>query len=202
MVFLSLEYNLHPMQRVFHLLIPLLILSCGSTQLQQTNPESIKQGPEGVKGKVVVKEETPTNVETPKHTESHVSTFSSKIEPSTVAFSNSDAIGELMNFLASDELQGRDSGSPGIEKAAVFIEKKFKASSLKPYFNSYRDTLSNYEKPAYNIISVLEGTDAQLKNEFIVIGAHYDHIGTKSPINGDAIANGANDNAAGTTTFL
>ncbi|MCP4978731.1 MAG: M20/M25/M40 family metallo-hydrolase [Maribacter sp.] len=189
------------MQKVFYLLIVLLILSCGSTQLKQTNPESIPQGPEGVKGRVV-KAETPINVETTKHSESQVSTVSSKTKPSTVAFSNSDAVGELMNFLASDELQGRDSGSPGIEKAAVFIERIFKSNSLKPYFISYRDTLSNFEKPAYNMVGVLEGTDAQLKNEFIVVGAHYDHIGTRSPINGDTIANGANDNAAGTTTVL
>ena len=201
-VFLSLKFNLHPMNKIFHLLIVLLILGCGSTQLQQTNPENIGQGPDGVKGRVVEKEETPTIIETPIHTESHVSTVSSKTEISNIAYSNSDGVGELMNFLASDELQGRDSGSPGIEKAAVYIEKIFKANSLKPYFISYRDTLLNYEKAAYNIVGVLEGTDAQLKNEFIVIGAHYDHIGTKSPINGDTIANGANDNAAGTTTVL
>ncbi len=201
-VFLSLKFNLYHMQKVFHLLIVLLILGCGSTQLQQTNPESVAQGPDGVKGKVIVKKEIPINVETPLHTESHVSTVSSKKELSNIAFSNTDAVGEIMNFLASDELQGRNSGSPGIEKAAVFIEKIFKENSLKPYFISYRDTLSNYEKAAYNIVGVLEGTDPQLKNEFIVIGAHYDHIGTKSPINGDAIANGANDNAAGTTAVL
>ena len=201
-VFLSLKFNLHPMQKVFHLLLVLLILGCGSTQLQQTNPENIAQGPEGVKGKVIVKKETPINVETPIHTESRVSTVSSNTELSNIAFSNTATVGEIMNFLASDELQGRNSGSLGIEKAAVYIEKIFKANSLKPYFISYRDTLSNYEKAAYNIVGVLEGTDAQLKNEFIVIGAHYDHIGTRSPINGDTIANGANDNAAGTTAVL
>ena len=201
-VFLSLKFNLHPMQKVFYLLLVLLILGCGSTQLQQTNPESVAQGPDGVKGKVIVAKETPINVETTIHTESHVSTVSSKTELSNIPFSNTDAVGEIMNFLAADELQGRNSGSPGIEKAAVFIEKIFKENSLKPYFISYRDTLSNYEKAAYNIVGVLEGTDAQLKNEFIIIGAHYDHIGVRSPINGDTIANGANDNAAGTTAVL
>ncbi len=140
-VFLSLKFNLHPMNKVFHLLIVLLILGCGSTQLQQTNPENIAQGPDGVKGRVVVNEETPTNIETQIHTESHVSTVSSKTEISNIAYSNSVAVGELMNFLASDELQGRDSGSLGIEKAAAYIEKIFKANSLKPYFISYRDTL-------------------------------------------------------------
>ena len=201
-VFLSLKFILYHMQKVFHLLLVLLILGCGSTQLQQTNPESIVQGPDGVKGKVIVKKEIPIKEETSIHTESHVSTVSSKTELSNIAFSNTDAVGEIMNFLASDELQGRNSGSPGIEKAAVFIEKIFKENSLEPYFTSYRDTLSNFEKAAYNIVGVLEGSDPQLKNEFVLIGAHYDHIGTKSPINGDTIANGANDNAAGTTVVL
>ena len=201
-VFLSLKFNLHPMNKVFHLLIVLLIFSCGSTQLQQTNPENIAQGPDGVKGKVIVEKEIPIKEETSIHTESDVSTVSSKTKISNITFSNTDAVGEVMNFLASDDLQGRDSGSPGIEKAAAFIENFFKENSLKPYFTSYRDTLSNYEKAAYNIVGVLEGMDPQLKNEFIVIGAHYDHIGTKSPISGDTIANGANDNAAGTTAIL
>jgi len=201
-VFLSLKFNIHPMQKVLQLLLVLILLGCGSTQLKQTNPESIAQGLNGVKGKVIVKKEAPIIVEAPINAESHHSTVSSITELSNIIFSNTDAVGEVMNFLASDDLKGRDSGSPGIEKAAVFIEKIFKESSLKPYFISYRDTLSNYEKPAYNIVGVLEGTDDQLKNEFIVIGAHYDHIGTRSPINGDAIANGANDNAAGTTTVL
>jgi len=190
------------MHKVFQLLLVLLIFGCGSTQLKQTNPESVAQGPDGVKGRVTVKKEKPIDVETPIHTDSHLSTVSSKTEISKIAFSNTDAVGEIMNFLASDELQGRDSGSLGIEKAAVFIESEFKANNIKPYFISYRDTLSNYEKVAYNIVGVLEGTDAQLRNEFIVIGAHYDHIGTRSPVNGDTIANGANDNAAGTTTVL
>ncbi|MGB5498282.1 MAG: M28 family peptidase [Maribacter sp.] len=190
------------MHKVFQLLIVLLIHGCGSTQLKQTNPESVAQGPDGVKGRVIVNKEIPIDVETPVNAETHLGTVSSKTEISNIAFSYTDAVGGIMNFLASDELQGRDSGSPGIEKAAVFIEEIFKANSLKPYFISYRDTLSNYEKMAYNIVGVLEGNDAQLKNEFIVIGAHYDHIGTKSPINGDTIANGANDNAAGTTTVL
>ena len=63
-------------------------------------------------------------------------------------------------------------------------------------------TLFNSQKIAYNIVGFIEGRDEQLKNEFIVIGAHYDHIGIRSAVNGDTIANGANDNAAGTTAVL
>ena len=49
---------------------------------------------------------------------------------------------------------------------------------------------------------MVEGNDPVLKKEFIVIGAHYDHIGTLKGIEGDSIANGANDNASGTSTVL
>lgn len=108
----------------------------------------------------------------------------------------------ILSYLASDELEGREAGSPGIEKAAVFIENYFTVLGLKPFFATYRDTLSNFEAPAYNIVGLLEGTDPELKNQYIIIGAHYDHIGQGRVNNGDIIANGANDNAAGTTTVL
>ena len=115
--------------------------------------------------------------------------------------STATAIGEMMTFLASDDLQGRDVGSEGIEKAAEYIESVFQSNNIKPYFDTYRDELSNHDN-AFNVVGVLEGNDAKLKDEFIIIGAHYDHIGTIAPEDGDEIANGANDNASGTTTVL
>lgn len=64
------------------------------------------------------------------------------------------------------------------------------------------------EVPAYNVIGVLEGSDPVLKNENIVIGAHYDHLGrggegsgSLSPNSGD-IHHGADDNASGTAGLL
>ncbi|NAY92868.1 M20/M25/M40 family metallo-hydrolase [Muricauda sp. JGD-17] len=117
-------------------------------------------------------------------------------------FTNADRMEEIMNFLASDDLKGRDAGSEGIEMAAEYIENYFVSYAVGPYFTSYRDTLINFKKPSYNIVGLVEGNDPDLKNEYILIGAHYDHIGTISPENGDYIANGANDNASGTTTVL
>ncbi|RIV35721.1 M20/M25/M40 family metallo-hydrolase [Flagellimonas lutimaris] len=117
-------------------------------------------------------------------------------------FTNSERIGDMMNYLASNDLKGRDSGSEGIEMAAKYIENYFKSYRLRPYFETYRDTLSNFKKPAYNIVGVIEGNDPKLKEEYILVGAHYDHIGTIKPENGDYIANGANDNASGTSTVL
>ncbi|TPD69974.1 M28 family peptidase [Flavobacterium microcysteis] len=113
---------------------------------------------------------------------------------------NQESVAKTLEFLASDELQGRKAGSAGIEKAAQYLETIFSQNHIKPYFRTYKDTLSNYPEPAYNIVGYLEGTDPKLKNEFVVVGAHYDHIGlAKEAINGDSINNGANDNASGTT---
>lgn len=159
----------------------LFVATCGSPKLIETKAENIKTvapgGPEGLK---------------------------IKIEPETIinGFTNSENISQIMNFLASDDLKGRDSGSEGIEMAADYIEKYFSENNIKPYFTSYRDTLSNYSKTSYNIVGIVEGNDPILKEEYIIIGAHYDHIGIIKAENGDAIANGANDNASGTTSVM
>ena len=114
-------------------------------------------------------------------------------------FADEKEVTKTLQFLTSDALEGRNTGSPGIEKASVFLENILKANGVDPYFKTYRDTLSNFEKPAYNVVGYLEGSNATLKNEFVIIGAHYDHIGRITAVNGDDIGNGANDNASGTT---
>lgn len=159
-----------------------LLASCGATQIVETDSKNVPSapiaGPEGVKAEMPdepVLDNGITNVE---------------------------KVGAIMNYLASDELKGRDSGSEGIELAAQYIEKHFKANNVQPYYKTFRDTLTNYKKPSYNIVGWIEGNDDELKDEFIVIGAHYDHIGTIKPVNGDYIANGANDNASGTTAVM
>ena len=108
----------------------------------------------------------------------------------------------IMNFLASDELEGRDTGSKGLEKAAHFIESEFKKAGVQPYFETYLDAFDAKGTPTYNVVGYLKGTDPDLTNEFVVIGAHFDHIGTAKAVGGDAIANGANDNAAGSTAVI
>jgi Zn-dependent M28 family amino/carboxypeptidase len=52
------------------------------------------------------------------------------------------------------------------------------------------------------MVGMIEGNDTALKDQFIILGAHYDHIGRIKAKNGDDIANGANDNASGTTLVL
>lgn len=107
-----------------------------------------------------------------------------------------------LEYLASDALEGRNTGSKGIEKAAVFIENIFKENNIKPYFETYRDTFNIKDIIGYNVVGYIEGNDPILKNEFVMIGAHYDHIGTAKTVNGDTIANGANDDASGTVAVL
>lgn len=108
-------------------------------------------------------------------------------------------VSNFLKYLSSDELEGRETGTKGIEKAAVFLEDFFKKNNIKPYFATYRDTLTNFKAPAFNIVGVLEGTDPILKKEFVVLSAHYDHIGIEKKQQPDVIYNGANDDASGVT---
>jgi len=179
------------MKHISIVLLVLFILGCGGTKVDQStilNPTN----PSGVKGQGV---QNGTLIEA----DAKVQTLKTKVK----SFSTPQDIETIMNFLTSDELQGRETGSAGIDKAAGFIQNIFQENNILPYFSSYRDTLSNYnDAAAYNMVGYLPGTDPQLKNEFVVIGAHYDHIGLLNGEVKDTIANGANDNASGTTTVL
>ncbi len=122
--------------------------------------------------------------------------------PAPENLSSDATMGRIMNYLASDALKGRETGSEGIERAALFIEDQLRVNRVAPYFETYRDTLSNFNGLAYNIVGLVEGNDPVLRKEYIIIGAHYDHIGVLAAQSMDSIANGANDNASGTATVL
>jgi Zn-dependent M28 family amino/carboxypeptidase len=53
-----------------------------------------------------------------------------------------------------------------------------------------------------NVLAKLEGSDAQLRDEYVVYTAHWDHLGKGAPVNGDDIYNGALDNASGVSQVL
>ncbi|MGH9347036.1 MAG: M28 family metallopeptidase [Vicinamibacterales bacterium] len=55
---------------------------------------------------------------------------------------------------------------------------------------------------SHNVVGILPGTDPKLRNEYIVVTAHLDHLGTGNPVNGDGIYNGAMDNASGVATLI
>ncbi|MCH8535581.1 MAG: M20/M25/M40 family metallo-hydrolase [Flavobacteriaceae bacterium] len=116
---------------------------------------------------------------------------------------SSELIEEHLFYLASDELMGRDTGSEGIEMAAQYLEKHFKKHQVKPFYKTYRDSFMVKNKHAYNIVAVVEGTDENLKEELVMVGAHYDHIGiTDNKVEGDSIVNGANDNAVSVVAVM
>ena len=111
--------------------------------------------------------------------------------------------------LSNDSMQGRKAGTDGIEKAAKYIESEFKRIGLKSFnSDSFRQEFrfinprsSNSELLTLsNVIGLLEGS--KMKNEYVIISAHYDHLGKKDVGDGDLIFNGANDNASGVAAVL
>lgn len=106
-----------------------------------------------------------------------------------------------LKYLSSDELSGRDTGSEGIEKAAVYIKNAFKDFNINPYFETYRDSFDLKGVDGYNVVGVVKSKE-QSDLKPLIIGAHFDHIGHIEAIDQDSIANGANDNASGTVAVL
>ena len=129
-------------------------------------------------------------------------------------FLNSQTINEIsvkkhLYTLANDSMQGRKAGSPGIEKAAKYIELQFSEIGLKPFENSsFRQSFKHINRRSekkeeldlFNIIGLLKGTS--LKEEFVIISAHYDHLGQIEGGKGDLVFNGANDNATGVAAMI
>ena len=122
---------------------------------------------------------------------------------------NEKTVKQHLYTLANDSMQGRKAGSPGIEKAAKYIEQQFIKIGLRPFNNSsFRQNFKHINKigeleetlDLFNIIGFIEGTT--LKEEFVIISAHYDHLGQKTEGDGDLIYNGANDNATGVTAMI
>jgi hypothetical protein len=116
-----------------------------------------------------------------------------------------------IEFLASEELKGRGLGTPELDKASEYIADNFKKAGLKPLSDSYyQEFKHNFkdkgELKVVNVIGIIEGTDENLKDNPIVISAHYDHLGLGWPDvhNGDKgkIHYGADDNASGVAILL
>lgn len=113
-----------------------------------------------------------------------------------------NAVKQELEYLTSDALMGRETGSEGIDIAADYLAGILAKNNIKPYFKTYKDSFEVKGVPAYNVVGVLEGTDPLLKKEFLIVSAHYDHIGVIASIENDSVANGANDNAAGSVAVL
>ncbi len=104
--------------------------------------------------------------------------------------------------LSSDDMQGRKPGTEGIEKAAKYIENEFKRIGLKTFKDlpTFRQNFDYRGIKMFNVLGVLEGKSK--KDEFVIVSAHYDHLGVKKSGEGDRIYNGANDDASGVVGVL
>lgn len=101
-------------------------------------------------------------------------------------------------YFASDSLRGRKAGSEDAAKAAEYIRKEYESAGLKPYFSDWYMHFGREGKDYVNVVGCIEGSDPVLRNEFIVLGAHYDHLG----MDGDVVYNGADDNASGSAALI
>jgi len=106
-----------------------------------------------------------------------------------------------LETLSADDMQGRRVGTPGGEKARAYVVERFKASGIAPLGSTYESPFviagrnGGPDVNGVNVIGLIEGRD---KSRYIVITAHYDHIGVR---NGE-VFNGADDNASGTAALF
>ncbi len=116
-----------------------------------------------------------------------------------------------VEYLSSDKLEGRGTGTRGERKAGDYIIKSFKKAGLKPYpgQKDFRQEFmakkgSGAEVKAHNILGYLDNGQPYT----IIIGAHYDHLGkgdqgsSLKPNSRGEIHNGADDNASGVAGML
>jgi len=140
------------------------------------------------------------------------------------------AIARLLGGLAHDSLEGRRTGEPGIHKAARFLAAEMKRIGLRPGGDSgfiqrvplgTRVLANGQRRPVLlpswadmdtvprerrmwggNVVGIIPGSDRRLRNEHVLLTAHYDHVGIGTAVAGDSIFNGADDDASGVVAIL
>lgn len=139
---------------------------------------------------------------------------------------NRQAAEAHIEFLADDNLLGREASTREGRIASNYIRSYFKTLGLEPWdgkdyfqnFAAYRkerqkrarytvhpDSIAVLEKevhqklPLRNVLARIEG---ERPDEFVIIGAHFDHLGIDPMLDGDQIYNGADDNASGVAAVL
>jgi len=119
-----------------------------------------------------------------------------------------------LEFLASDALQGRGSGTHDELLAAVYLGSELRRIGIEPAgdnggylqnvsgeFDFYREGKKQWN--TRNVIGILPGRDSKLKDQVILLTAHLDHLGIgRAAANGDNIYNGADDDASGCVAVL
>jgi hypothetical protein len=114
---------------------------------------------------------------------------------------------EHIAYLASDALRGRDTPSPGLDSAAAYLAREFARLGLQGGageggFIQRFPLRRNGAAVAPNVIAIFPGSDPVLRDEYVVLSAHMDHVGVGRPVRGDSIYNGADDDASGTSALL
>ena len=134
-----------------------------------------------------------------------------------------DDMRQAVEYLASQELGGRFPGTAGDTLASKYIVSQLRGQKLKPivkgkkekgfyhdftYSKKGMNSTPTEERATHNIIAVLPGKDKHLRNEYIVVGSHYDHLGMGGKNSGSrrpdtlAVHPGADDNASGDAVVL
>lgn len=131
------------------------------------------------------------------------------------------AVSRDVRVLAADSLGGRFTGSPGAQAAARYLARRFGEIGARPGVPGWlqdfpiagsvpglRDVAEG-ERPSRgaNVVGVVPGRDPALRDEYVVVGAHYDHLGhgqaRSSSLGGSGeVHNGADDNASGTAGLI
>ena len=124
-----------------------------------------------------------------------------------------------IKFLSSDRLAGRLTGTPGADTAAAYLARRFHAVGLQPAPGGWFQTFpiepdAPVAQHAHvgglkgrNVIGVLPGRDPELRNQAVIVGAHYDHLGlggfgSLDPDSTGKVHNGADDNASGAAMLI
>ncbi|MDB4877189.1 MAG: peptidase [Gemmatimonadetes bacterium] len=140
---------------------------------------------------------------------------SAQSAPSPSLQPDSLAIRRDIDYLASPALAGRLTGTPGNDSAAAYLGRRYAALGLTATSPSYlqrftaRPPAHNAPSPSLptqNVFAVLPGSDPLLRGQYVVVGAHFDHLGasTEGALDPDShdLRRGADDNASGTAAVL
>lgn len=112
-----------------------------------------------------------------------------------------------LNTLAADAAAGRRTGTAAQQRIGVWLADEFKTLGLQPLGDSYFQLFAVTNKDGSqtigrNVLAVLPGTQPTAQAEYLLLSAHYDHIGHQAGSGADHVFNGADDNASGVTAML
>ena len=106
--------------------------------------------------------------------------------------------------LAADSTLGRSTWDPEIVKVADYLATAFAASGLEParpegFVQWWVDGVG---RTGPNVVGWLPGSDPELRSEYVILVAHFDHLGYRPGLYPDSVYNGADDNASGTAALV